>query len=226
MHEPNTESESIMKTEIVKAVNAGINVSRLGIQFEGDVAEQAIKDLLSDAGRVTRGCMFIIGDAINYAGEKWGEKYDQWVALSGLEYQTLMNASSTARKVQFYLRRENLTFEHHKIIASLAPEDQKRWLDVAETESMSVRRFRKSLLLGRPATDEDMEAGSAAGIENIHPYVNRLCGFWGKLKRTGWVANAGPEKLRSIKIGLQSVVDIYNEIPDYPPTSSISANEP
>lgn len=215
MHEPNTESAIIMKDEIIKVGDGGMSVSRLGVRFEGDVPEDAIENLLRDAGKVTRGCMFIIGDAINYADDKWGEKYDRWIALTGLEYQTLLNAASAARKVQFYLRREKLTFEHHKLIASLEPDEQKRWLDLAEQDGMSVRRFRKSLLLGRAATDADMEPEKAGGgTENIHPYVNRLCAFFAKLKRAGWFDTAGPEKLRSMKADLKPVIAIYDELPD------------
>jgi hypothetical protein len=203
-----------MKNEIVKAGDGTIQLSSLGVQFEGEIPESAVDDLLQKAGKAARGCLFIIGDAINFANGKYGEKYDHWMQLTGLEYQTLANAASIARKVQFYLRRENLTYDHHKMIAALHPEEQKHWLDLAEKEGMSSRRFRKSLLLGRPATDEDMEAGKDCGIENVHPYVNGVCGFWRKLNDSGWVKRAGTEKLRAFKRDLQPVVDIYEQLPD------------
>jgi hypothetical protein len=59
-----------------------------------------------------------------------------------------------------------------------------------------------------------MEMGTDKGIENVHPYVNSICGFWGKLKEFGWVKRAGTEKLRAFKRDLQPVVDIYNTLPD------------
>lgn len=214
MHEPNTSSSEIMNNEIVKTGDGTIQLSNLGVQFEGDVSEQAVDDLLRKAGTVARGCMFIIGDAINFANGKWGEKYDHWMQLTGLEYQTLRHASSIARKIDLCLRRHNLTYDHHKMIAPLPPDEQKQWLDLAEKEGMSSRRLRKSLLLGRPATDEDMEAGKDCGIENVHPYVNGVCGFWRKLNDSGWVKRAGIEKLRAFKRDLQPVVDIYEQLPD------------
>jgi hypothetical protein len=203
-----------MSSEIIKAGDGNIHLNRLGVQFDGDIPEQAVDDLLQKFGSVTRGCMFIIGDAINFANGKYGEKYDHWIAVTGLEYQTLMNAASVARKIEFYLRRENLTYDHHKMVSALHPDEQKRWLDLAEEKGMSSRRLRKSLLLGRLATDEDMEMGTDKGIENVHPYVNSICGFWGKLKEFGWVKRAGTEKLRAFKRDLQPVVDIYNTLPD------------
>lgn len=214
MHEPNTSSVEIMSSEIIKAGDGTIHLSSLGVQFDGDVPEQSVDNLLRDIGSVTRGCMFVIGDAINYAEGKWGDKYEHWIAVSGLEYGTLRNAASVARKVHLSLRSDNLTYDHHKMIAPLPPDEQRHWLDLAEEKGMSSRRLRKSLLLGRPATDEDMEMGTDKGIENVHPYVNSICGFWGKLKEFGWVKRAGTEKLRAFKRDLQPVVDIYNTLPD------------
>jgi hypothetical protein len=214
MREPNTSSVEIMSSEIIKAGNGNIHISDLGVQFDGDIPESAVDDLLRNAGRAARGCIFIIGDAINYANGKYGEKYDRWRELTGLEYQTLMHATSIARKIEICRRRQNLTFEHHKLVAPLPPEEQTHWLDMAEREGFSKRRLAKSLLLGRPATDEDMEAGKDCGIENVHPYVNGVCGFWRKLNDLGWVKRAGTEKLRAFKRDLQPVVDIYNTLPD------------
>lgn len=203
-----------MNNEIVRAGDGTIHLNRLGVQFEGDVPEQAIDDLLQKFGDVARGCLFIIGDAINYAEKKWGDKYEHWIAVSGLEYGTLRNIASIARKVGLSRRRDNLTFEHHKLVAPLHPDEQTHWLDLAEREGFSKRRLAKSLLLGRPATDEDMEMGNDKGIENVHPYVNGVCGFWRKLNDMGWVKRAGTEKLRAFKRDLQPVVDIYNTLPD------------
>lgn len=204
-----------MSSETIAAGEATISVTRLGAEFEGDVSEQAVDDLLREIGSVTRGCMFVIGDAINYAEGKWGEKYDHWISVTGLEYQTLRHASSIARRIDLCRRRHKLTFEHHKLVAPLEAHEQERWLDMTQREGMSVRRLRKSLLLGRPATDADMEPEpNDGGTENVHPYVNRLCGFWGTLVHSGWVDKTGVEKLRAFKRDLQPVVDIYNELPD------------
>jgi len=202
-----------MSNEIIAAGDGKISVTRLGAQFEGEVPEQAVSQLLRDAGSFTRGCLFIIGDAINYAEGKWGEKYDQWMDITGLEYQTLRHSSSIAAKVDLCRRRHNLTFEHHKLVAPLDPHEQERWLELAE--GMSVRRLRKSLCLGRVATEEDMEGDpNDKRTENVVPYVTRIEIFWKKLVRNGWVKNAGPEKLRDFKVTLKPVVDIYNGLPD------------
>ena len=40
-------------------------------------------------GRIGKSIGFMIGDWINYAEEKWGEKYNEAIACTGLEYQTL-----------------------------------------------------------------------------------------------------------------------------------------
>ena len=50
------------------------------------------------------------------------------------------------------------------------------------------------------------------GIETVHPYVNRIVAFFGKLRRAGWFDSAHPEKLAALKRDLQPVVDLYNNL--------------
>ncbi len=202
-----------MNDSIVEAGNGTIRVSPLGATFEGDVPETEVERLLERAGSAGRSCMFIIGDAINYASGKWGEKYERWIGITGLEYGTLRNASYIAGKIQLSWRHDKLTYEHHRLVARLAPTDQERWLELADKEGFSTRRLRKSLFLGRPATDEDMgPKPDDRGIENVHPYVNRICGFWGKLKRARWVDSVDADQLETLARDLKPVTDIREEL--------------
>lgn len=202
-----------MNESIVEVENGRITISPLGACFEGEVPEKAVDHLLQRAGSASRSCMFIIGDAINYATTKWGEKYERWISITGLEYQTLANAACVARKIEFYRRRENLTFEHHKIAAALPPHEQERWLGLADEECMSKRRFRKSVFLGRPATDEDMASKPEdKGIDNIHPHVNGIERFWKRLKRGGWAEKATVEKFDNLLRDLVPVENVKRDI--------------
>ena len=46
----------------------------------------------------------------------------------------------------------------------------------------------------------------------MHPYVNRIVAFFGKLRAGGWLDDATPEKRAALKRDLQPVVDIYNQL--------------
>ena len=52
------------------------------------------------------------------------------------------------------------------------------------------------------------------GIMNVHPFVNSICTFFGKLRQGGWFETATPEKLAALKRDLQPVVDLWAKLPD------------
>ena len=45
-------------------------------------------------------------------------------------------------------------------------------------------------------------------VMNIHPFVNAIYAFFGKLRRGGWFETATPEKRAALKRDLQPVVDL------------------
>ena len=64
------------------------------------------------------------GDWLRFGERKYGEMYSQAIDHSKLDYQTLANSTYVSGAVEFSRRRENLSWSHHKEIASLEPEDQ------------------------------------------------------------------------------------------------------
>lgn len=43
------------------------------------------------------------------------------------------------------MRRRNLAFEHHKLVAKLPPPEQDKWLDLAEKHNIGKRRLARSI---------------------------------------------------------------------------------
>jgi len=200
-------------SEIIPAGDGSIHLTALGAQFKGDVSEEAVDELLQKSGRLARGCMFIIGDAINYANGKWGEKYDRWIELTGLEYQTLRNSASIAGKIDLYRRRYNLTFEHHKLVAPLDPEAQTSWLDLTEKHHMSKRRLRKSIIMGRVLGLDEMELDPAdRGKMTYMAYILRFRQWWRMRTENDPVEQWDDELRGMLKRDMQPIVDIYNQL--------------
>jgi DNA methylase len=85
---------------------------------------------------------FWIGDWLNYGETKWGEKYEEAIKETGLNYQTLANDKWVAANVQFSRRRENLSFGHHAEVAPYTPQEQDILLERAETLGLSIKQFR------------------------------------------------------------------------------------
>jgi hypothetical protein len=60
----------------------------------------------------------------------------------GYSFGTLMNYGYVAGRTETSRRREALKYSHHYEVASLPPEEQDRWLDIAVREKLSVARLR------------------------------------------------------------------------------------
>jgi hypothetical protein len=101
-------------------------------------------------GRMDRAIQWWIGDMVNWGEERFGERFAQGVEALGLAPHTVVNYAWVARAVPVSRRRELLTFEHHAVVAPLAPEEQVAWLTTAEQRHLSTRELRAHLRSGSP----------------------------------------------------------------------------
>lgn len=131
-----------------------------------------------------RSISFQLGDWLNYGQAMWGEKYTEGMALTGRAYQTLANYAYIASKVSHSEREPRLGHEHHAAVAKLAPSDQKQWLELAVLHDLSVPRLRKSIKLGRIATDEEVKGNSADRRHVTYlAMIDELSRWWRKENR-------------------------------------------
>jgi len=76
-----------------------------------------------------------LADALNYGAEKWPDRYEQAVEITGRKIKTLYNKTYLARKFpkEQGLRSEILTPAHHEVIAGIEdPDERRRWLKEGE----------------------------------------------------------------------------------------------
>jgi N6-adenosine-specific RNA methylase IME4 len=102
--------------------------------------------------RIGRAHQWWIGDWLRHGEHQWGTKYEDGMARTGLEYQTLRDHKWVAESVALSLRNDKLEWSHHKEVASLAPTAQEKWLGLAEEHRWSVRELRQQI---RGRQDED-----------------------------------------------------------------------
>lgn len=130
-----------------------------------------------------------LGDWLFYGETKYGSStpaYDEAVAATGLDRDTLMNYKSVAGKFSVSRRRENLTLSHHaEVLRCKTLDEQEYWLATAEREAWSQKTLREQLATGRSVaasegttlvpfsfrTDEDRverwrAAAAAAGLKD------------------------------------------------------------
>jgi len=190
-----------------------VRITALGLIFEGDVSFDQWADLGTQAGRLVRTSLFLIGDWLAYGETRWNggvrfeslktETRDRYVIAmqaTGLELQTLQKAAIVARNIPLDQRRADLTFEHHKAVTQIKdPETRTEWLATAAEHGLSTRRLRKSINLGRIAQAHEMQTDPLdKGISNHLPWLNRLGAWWGEFEGCGWFEQATPEQIETL----------------------------
>jgi hypothetical protein len=107
-----------------------------------------------------------VGDWLNFGEKAYGEIYAQAIDATEWRYQTLANAKSIAAKIEFYRRRENLSFSHHAEVVSLPPAQQDKLLDEAIENQWTRAELRTAVRdLKRTASVEEQFARWAAGVK-------------------------------------------------------------
>lgn len=108
-----------------------------GLVLPDGISEREWANVGESLGRAHRASGWWIGDWINYAESKWGEKYDEAQEITGLSYDHLRHCATVAKKFQIGDRSPNLTWSHYNRAKALPNADEV--LALAEAENWSVR---------------------------------------------------------------------------------------
>lgn len=139
-----------------------------------NMSEAEWRTLGDQLGRVSRASAWWIGDWINYGSARWGEKYEEAEALTGLSYQYLARCSAVAKR--FMDRSINLSWSHYHKAYGLP--DAEEWLGRADDEQWSVRE-----LIERTATEPRtriMPVKRHGEVVKTADLIVRLCDRWDK----------------------------------------------
>jgi N6-adenosine-specific RNA methylase IME4 len=136
--------------DIIKFQKATFERNKLVIH--DDITLDEWKQLGQGLKQVEGSVQFWIGDWARF-GDKKGftgkytdsKVYDELEEITGLERQTIQQYKSVASKLDTNLRSPELSFNHHREVASLAPEKQKQFLDRASEQKLSVRELREEI---------------------------------------------------------------------------------
>lgn len=209
--------------------NPKVSVSRTGLRISDNLSVEEWQELATSIGEAASSIAFIVGDWLVYGQSLFGTQgdpdrkvdhpsYQLALKATGLDLSTLQNYAYVSRNVPYSLRTERLSWEHHRLMAKLTDGDMRDWIEacVAEEDAgrrMSTRRLRKSLNLGRIATDKDLEPDdSDKGIDNHIPFVNRLSVWWKRMKANRFLDTATDEQREALKRDLEPIVTIYNQL--------------
>jgi hypothetical protein len=96
-------------------------------------------------GLMLRASPWWIGDWLLYGTARWGETYVEAAKITTYDPKSLRNMRYVASRFDLSLRRDNLTWSHHALLASLGPDTQAFWLDRASEDRLSVQDLRLEL---------------------------------------------------------------------------------
>lgn len=87
----------------------------------------------------------LYGEDAAQAVDDSASRYDVMRRVTGVEQQTLLNVASVARKVAPFVRRPELRFSHHAVVAPFEEEDQVLWLHRAVDNQWTVAELRQAI---------------------------------------------------------------------------------
>ena len=116
-----------------------------GVRLPPRMSFDAWRTLGERLGRYSNGTAWWLGDWLTFGEAKYGRRYKEAIAATGLDYKTLRNYAGVSRRFELSRRRDNLTFHHHAEVCALCDEEQDRWLDLAAAKGWSKNELRRAM---------------------------------------------------------------------------------
>jgi hypothetical protein len=128
-------------------------------------------------GAIGRCSQWWIGDWIRFGTARWGEKYTEAARVTGYDVASLRNMAWVASQFDLSLRSDKLSWSHHVLLAPLEADEQRRWIEKAVEQRLSVADLRLELRTRRHGNrGEEEQASTGAGRSREEGGVCPHCG--------------------------------------------------
>jgi hypothetical protein len=138
----------------------GARLTAVGMRFDPRMPFDQWRELGFRLVTYANASTWWIGDWLVFGQAKYDRRYFRAIRATGLDYQTLRNYATVARRFDVSRRRDKLSFQHHAEVCALSDEEQDRWLDVAVARRWTRNELRRRLRAHRAA-------GSAADTDAV-----------------------------------------------------------
>lgn len=156
--------------------NWRVRAQRSGLVLPSELSFEVWRQIGSQVFAVANSCAWWVGDWLSYGENYFGDRYEQAITGTSLDYQTLRNYAWVAKKFRLSRRRDSLSFGHHAEVAALTEAEQDEWLTRAERFNWSRnelrRRIRATRFANRPKPLQ--ESATKTTILKIEVPVERL----------------------------------------------------
>jgi len=125
-----------------------VQLTSVGLVIPADgISQDTASHLLDMLLRLEGSIQWLIGDVLAYGQRVYGESYQAMAVAFGRDYQTIADYKWVASNVDFSLRNEKLTFNHHRMVAGFDVTGQAMWLDCAAEMKWSIAKMRAFISL-------------------------------------------------------------------------------
>lgn len=117
--------------------------------------------------RMDSSIQWLIGDWLNIGARAWGQMYEPVAEALGYDAKTLREYAYIARSIELSIRMDNLSFAHHQLVASLEPDRQRYWLQLAADSQWNRSQLRLAISQNNPnpTAPSKMRRGTLAYFE-------------------------------------------------------------
>jgi len=143
------ETDELPATELPATRRKPASISPVAWTVNGDMEHRNWVLEGRRIGAMGRGSPWWVGDWLLYGTARWGERYVEAGKITGYDAKTLRNMRYVASRFELSLRRDNLSWSHHSLLAALDIEEQQAWLDRAGVDRLSVDDLRDELRAAR-----------------------------------------------------------------------------
>lgn len=156
-------------------------VSATGMVFKDETPElewkritESICTLFEKSDRTHSQAAMMLGDSLRFGEEKFGEKYAdvidatrEYMRARGIEQAK--NWQWVAGKIPPHIRRIDLSFAHHELVAKLEQSEQEEFLKLAEDENLTVRELREKIRERHPSKPRTQKVKTIVSIDTDKP---------------------------------------------------------
>lgn len=158
-------------------IGPGIVVSTTGITLPPDMLYEDWEALAEPLNVARRGINWALGDWLNYGENRYPERYANAIEITDLDDTSLMNIAWVARQVRPDVRMAEVSWSHHRCVAPIDDDDEKRqWLQMAYDNGWSTRKLQEEIDRARTAALEPAdgpvgggEGGETTFAEEVEP---------------------------------------------------------
>lgn len=202
--------------QVVSKWGESVEITPKGAVFsEGaeKLPPSTIIELLGKLAKAETACSFAQGDLVNFLVGVKGKDLREIADATGVAAADLKRRGITCQRIGYGQRDEQLHFDFHAEAAKAKSDDPEQWLKLTTEEKLDRKGLKKSIELGRVATEDDLKPVTDGehdkGTENFGTYINRIVTLDGKLEREGCYADMTPEQIFELHKDFLPVVTLW-----------------